>query len=83
MYYFVANAWDFKCDKRLWLRTQVPPCDSKHFQLDELEIFDSASYFRNEIWGGICFLLKESADAIPQKRKHAIRYFKNYVCLYK
>jgi hypothetical protein len=79
----MANAWVFKCDKRWWLRTQVSPCDSKHFQLDRLETFDFASYFRNGIWGAKCFLLKESGDVFPQARKHAIRYFKNCVLLYK
>jgi hypothetical protein len=72
----MTNAWVFKYDKRCWLRTQVPPCDSKHFQLDRLETFDYASYVRNTIWEGRYFLLKDSRDALPETRKHAIRYFK-------
>jgi hypothetical protein len=79
----MANAWVFKCDKRWWLRTQVPPCDSKHFQLDVLETFDYTSFLIDTIQGGQYFLLKESADAFPQRRKHAIRYFKISVLLYK
>jgi len=65
-------------DKRLWLRTQVPPCDSKHFQLDGLETFHYTSYLTNFIWGAKLYLLKEGKVTFPHARRHSTRYFKNY-----
>jgi hypothetical protein len=70
-FYFIKNSWVFTCDKRLWLRTQVPPCDSEHFHLDGLEAFDYTSYIGNTIWGAKLYLLKEGKDTFPQARRHS------------
>ena len=51
----------------------MPPCDSKHFQLDGLENFDYTTYVRNSIWGGRLYLLKESIDTIPRARRNYVR----------
>jgi len=51
----------------------VPPCDSKHFQLDGLENFDYTSYLTNVIWGAKLYLLKEGIDTFPHARRHSIR----------
>jgi hypothetical protein len=71
--FFTTKSWVFTNDKSLWLRSQVPPCDSKHFQLDRLETFDYTSYLRNCTWGGKLYLLKEAADTFPHARRHYIR----------
>jgi hypothetical protein len=71
--YFITKSWVFTNDKLLWLRTQVPPCDSKHFQLDKLETIETAAYFRNALWGGKVYLLKEGAETLPHARRHYIR----------
>jgi len=70
--YFATKSWIFKYDKRLWLRTQVPPSDNKHFQLDGIENFDYTSYIRNCAWGAKLYLLKEGTDIFPHAR-HSIR----------
>jgi len=71
--YFTTKSWIFKYDKRLWLRAQVPPCDSKHFQLDGLENFDYTSYLTNVIWGAKYYLLKEGTDTFPHARRRSKR----------
>jgi len=67
---FTTKSWDFTNDKLLWLRTQLPPCDSKHFLLDRIETFDPISFVRNSILGARIYLLKESTDTFPQARRH-------------
>jgi len=71
--HFVLKSWIFTYDKRLWLRTQVPPCDSKHFQLDRIENFDYTSYLEKCIWGAKLYLLKEGTDTFPHARRHSRR----------
>jgi hypothetical protein len=71
--FFTTKSWVFTNDKLLWLRTQVPPCDSKHFQLDKIENIEIASYFKNALWGGKLYLLKEGIETLPHARRHYIR----------
>jgi hypothetical protein len=70
---FSTKSWVFTYGKRLWLRTQVPPCDSKHFQLDGMETFDYKSFLKKVSWGVKLYLLKESTDIFPHERRHSIR----------
>jgi hypothetical protein len=71
--YFGTKSWIFTNDKLLWLRTQVPPCDSKHFQLDRIETIEIAEYFKNAMWGKKLYLLKEGAETLPRARRHYMR----------
>jgi len=71
--FFTTKSWVFKNDKLLWLRTQVPPCDSKHFQLNKLENIESTSYFKRAMWGAKLYLLKEGTETLPHARRHYIR----------
>jgi hypothetical protein len=71
--YFITKSWVFTNDKLLWLRTQVPPCDSKHFQLDGLETIEAETFFKNALWGGKLYLLKEGPETLPHARRHYIR----------
>jgi hypothetical protein len=71
--YFMTKSWVFKNDKLLGLRTKVPPCDSKHFQLDALETIDTETYFKNALEGGRLYLLKEGPETWPRARRHYIR----------
>ena len=71
--FFTTKSWDFTNDKLLWLRTQVPRCDSKHFLLDRIETLDFPTFLRNCMWGARLYLLNEKTDAIPQAKKHLKR----------
>jgi hypothetical protein len=71
--YFTTKSWVFTNDKALRLRTQVPPCDSKHFQLDRLETFEKRAFFKNAVCGAKLYLLKEGTETLPQSRRHYIR----------
>jgi len=70
---FTTTSLDFTNDKLLWLRTQVPQCDSKHFLLDRIETLDFASHLVNCAWGARLYLLNESIDTIPQAKWHLKR----------
>jgi len=61
----------------------MPPCDSKHFLLDRIEILDQKSYIINAIWGVKLYLLNESTDTLPQARRHFKRQFKHSIFLSK
>jgi hypothetical protein len=65
-----TKSWIFTKDKLPWLSTQVPPCDSKHFQLDGLETIEPTEYYKNAIWGAKLYLLKEGAETLPCARRH-------------
>jgi hypothetical protein len=71
--YFITKLRVFTNDKLLWLRTQVPPCDSKHFQLDRVETIEIAEYFNNALWGRKLYLLKEGAETLPHAKSHYMR----------
>jgi hypothetical protein len=71
--YFNTISWVFTNDKLLWLRTQVPPCDSKNFQLDRIETFETTEYLKNGFWGAKLYLLKEGAETLPRARSHYMR----------
>jgi len=71
--YFTTKSWVFTSNKLLWLRTQVLPCDSKHFQLDRIENFEPTEYYKNALWGARMYLLKEGAETLPRARRHYIR----------
>jgi len=51
----------------------VPPCDTKHFQLDGMETLDYTTYIGNGILGTRLYLLKEDTDTLPNARKHSKR----------
>jgi len=71
--FFTTKSWIFTNDKLLWLRTQVPPCDSKHFKLDKLETIENKPYFKKAVWGAKLYLLKEGIETLPHARRHYIR----------
>jgi len=71
--YFTTNSWVFTNDKLLWLRTQVPPCDSKHFQLDRIETIDNRAFYKKAAWGAKLYLLKEGRETLPHARRRYIR----------
>jgi hypothetical protein len=71
--HFITKSWIFKHDKLLWLRTQVPACDSMHFKMDGLDTLDHREYFKAAILGAKLYLLKEGADTLPSARRHYIR----------
>ena len=71
--YFSTKSWDFTNDNFMWLRTQVPPCDSKHFQLDRIETFDKTKFAKNALLGVRMYLLNEGTDTLPHARRHYIR----------
>jgi hypothetical protein len=71
--YFITKSRVFTNDKLLWLRTQVPSCDSKHFQLDTVETIEIAEYFKNALWGRKLYLLKEGAETLPRAKSHYMR----------
>jgi hypothetical protein len=68
--YFLTKSWVFTNDKLLWLITQVPPCDRKHFQLDRMKTIDTTAYFKNACWGAKLYLLKEGTETLPHAKKH-------------
>jgi hypothetical protein len=68
--YFTTKSWVFTNDKLLWLRTQVPPCDTKHFQLDRIETIDATEFIKNACWGVKLYLLKEGTETLPRARRH-------------
>ena len=71
--YFITKSWVFTNDKLLWLRAQLPPCDSKHFQLDRIETIENSTYLKNALQGGKLYLLKEGIETLPHARRHYIR----------
>jgi hypothetical protein len=68
--YFTTKSWVFTNDKLLWLRTQVPPCDTKHFQVDRIKTIDFTAFFKNICWGGKLYLLKEGTEKMSCARRH-------------
>jgi hypothetical protein len=68
--YFGTRSWVFTNDNLLWLRTQVPPCDRKHFQLDRIQTFEITSYLKNGVWGVKLYLLKEGTETFAHARRH-------------
>jgi hypothetical protein len=68
--YFTTKSWIFTNDKLLWLRTQVPPCDSRHFQLDRIETMDFTVFMKNALLGARLYLLKEGTETLPHARRH-------------
>jgi len=70
MSYFSQKSWVFTNGKLLWLRTQVPPCDTKHFQLDRIETIDATEFFKNASWEAKLYLLKEGTETLPRARRH-------------
>jgi hypothetical protein len=71
--YFTTKSWVFTNDQLLWLRTQLPPCDSKHFPLDGIETIENTTFFKNALQGGKLYLLKEGTETLPRARRHYIR----------
>ena len=48
----------------------MPPCDSKHFQLDRLETIESTAFFKNAFLGAKLNILKEGTEILPHARRH-------------
>ena len=71
--YFTTKSWVFTNDNCMWLRTQVPPCDSKHFQLDRIDALDETKFYKNAALGARLYLLNEGTDTLPHARRHYIR----------
>jgi hypothetical protein len=71
--YFTTKSWVFTNDKLLWVRTQLPPCDSRHFQLDRIETIENTAFFKSALLGGKLYLLKEGIETLPHARRHYIR----------
>jgi hypothetical protein len=71
--YFSKKSWVFTNDKLLWHRTQLPSCDSKHFQLDRIETIETTAFFRNATWGVKFYLMKEGTETLPHARRHYMR----------
>ena len=51
----------------------MPPCDSKHFQLDRIDALDETKFYKNAALGARLYLLNEGTDTLPHARRHYIR----------
>ncbi|KAL3271810.1 hypothetical protein HHI36_022280 [Cryptolaemus montrouzieri] len=65
--FFITNQWKFLNDKGKALETELLPCDVEDFGYNTDQI-DVHEYFRNGMFGGREYLLKESPDTLPRAR---------------
>ncbi|KAK9884187.1 hypothetical protein WA026_005140 [Henosepilachna vigintioctopunctata] len=70
--YFITNKWTFLNDRGRALEKELLPSDLEDFSYKEEEM-DVDEYFRNGLYGGREYLLKESPDTLETARKQVKR----------